>query len=335
MRSPGIDEKVAFLSRAEVYPDDTQHVVAKRTHMSWVFLTDAHAWKLKRPVRSEYLDFSTPEARRRDCEREVQLNRRLAPDVYQGVVALTADRHGDLQLNGKGRPVDWLVCMRRLPSHRMLDQVIARRRVSKEVVFQLGSVLAAFYRTAPPVPITRLQYRKRLAGDLQAAQTELVIADYGLPRGLAESVICPRLEFLLQNPLVFDQRVDAGRIIEGHGDLRPEHICLERPPVIIDCLEFNRDLRILDAASELEFLALECERLGAPQIGQWIFDRYVQETGDQPSDRLRDFYKTYHACIRAKLSLWHLKDSGIADRAIWTAKAERYLEIVRRSYAAA
>jgi aminoglycoside phosphotransferase family enzyme len=243
MRTPGIEEKVTFLSRAEVYPDRTQHVEAKQTHMSWIFLSQSHAWKLKKPVRSEYLGFSTPEARRYDCEREVQLNRRLAPDVYRGVVALTIDPQGELHLNGNGRPVDSLVWMRRLPSEQMLDQLISRRRVFKEDVSQLGSVLATFYRKCPSVSITRAQYRRRLAADLQAAQTELSRPGYGLPAGLAESVIHPQLEFLDQNPLVFDQRVDVGKIVEGHGDLRPEHICLERRPVIIDCLEF-REFRL-------------------------------------------------------------------------------------------
>ena len=323
-----IEDKVAFLSRPEAYPNGVESVEMKQTHMSWVFLTDTHAWKLKKPVRSEYLDFSTPEKRRRNCEREVRLNRRLALDVYRGVVPLTVGGQGNLQLDGQGEPVDWLVCMRRLPSERMLDQVIARHAVCEEDVLKLASVLAAFYKKAPPIRMTVRQYRKQLAADLQAIRDELTKTRYGLPANLVESIIRSELEFLQQNSTLLDDRVRAGKIIEAHGDLRPEHICLERQPVIIDCLEFNRKLRRLDVASELAFLALECERLGAPGIGELIFGKYSEETGDRPSDGLLAFYKSYHACVRAKIAIWHLKDDGIKDRASWTAKANRYLNIV-------
>ncbi len=304
-------------------------VETKQTHMSWVFLTPAHAWKLKKPVRTAYLDFSTPEARRRDCEKEVRLNRRLAPDVYRGVVPLTADERHHFQLNRDGKPVDWLVCMRRLPSDRMLDEIIARHSVSEEDLLRLASLLASFYRRAVPIRMTGPQYRRRLAAHIEAAGAELLKPEYRLPANLVESIISSNLEFLRRNPALFDSRAQAGKIVDAHGDLRPEHICLEQhQAVIIDCLEFNRDLRILDAASELTFLALECERLGAPNIGGLVFDRYREETGDRPSKELLAFYESCHACVRAKIAVWHLKDSGVGDRASWIGKAMDYLNIV-------
>jgi len=331
MKLPGVEEKVAFLSKPGAYPDRVQRVETKQTHMSWVFLTDKHAWKLKKPVRTEYLDFSTPDARRRNCANEVRLNRRLAKDVYQGVVPLTVDTHGNLQLRGQGDAIDWLVCMRRLPSARMLDDLIARHAVTETDISKLASVLTAFYKKAPPIPITGSQYRKRLAAHVETARSELARTDHGLLTDLVEPIIRSQLESLQRNSKLFDARVRAGKIIEAHGDLRPEHVCLEPQPVIIDCLEFNRTLRILDVASELTFLALECERLGAPGIGEFIFRKYSEETGDWPPSVLLAFYRTYHACIRAKIAILHLKDDGIRDRANWIAKANRYLSIVARA----
>jgi len=116
-------------------------------------------------------------------------------------------------------------------------------------------------------------------------------------------------------------------IIEAHGDLRPEHVCLEAQPVIIDCLEFNRSLRILDAASELAFLALECERLGAPEIGKQLLNVYREQTGDPAPNALLEFYRAHHAVVRAKIAIWHLKDDTILDEAHWVAKAEQYLRM--------
>jgi aminoglycoside phosphotransferase family enzyme len=296
--------------------------------MSWVFLTDKHAWKLKKPVRNDYLDFSTPEARRLHCSREVRFNRRLAPEVYLGIVPLTANNNGNLQLGGRGRRIDSLVLMRRLPSGRMLDHLIKSRAISERDIDKLASRLATFYKNLAPAPITFRQYRKRLAADLERAGKELAAGAHGLPASVIHELIQSQLAFLERNRGLFDDRVRAGKVIEGHGDLRPEHVCLEEEPVVIDCLEFNRSLRILDAASELSFLALECERLGAPDVGKIIFSKYEEETGDRTPQTLLAFYKVYHACIRAKIALWHLLDERIRDRASWVSKAAEYLTIV-------
>ena len=325
MTPTGIEGKVAFLSRPQAYTEGIQSVEVRQTHMSWVFLTDKYAWKLKKPVRTEYFDFSTPEARRRNCLREVRLNRRLAEGVYLGVVPLTIDSQGNLQLHGNGKAIDWLVHMRRLPSDRMLDNLIDCNAISEQDVLKLTSKLVAFYKKATPVLNTGSQYCKRLTEDLESAQRELTQAAYRSTKDLAQSVIHPQLEFLGTNSNLIEARAREGRVIDAHGDLRPEHVCLEPEPVIIDCLEFNRNLRILDAASELAFLALECERLGGPEIGKRILKTYSELAEDWPSDALLAFYRAYHAVVRAKVAIWHLKDDTILDRAHWVAKADQYL----------
>jgi aminoglycoside phosphotransferase family enzyme len=331
MSVPGLKEKVAFLSRPDSYPNSVTCVETKQTHMSWVFLTDTHAWKLKKPVQTDVLDFSTPEARHRDCDSEVRLNRRLAEDVYLGTVPLTIDDNEELRLNGRGDEIDWLVWMRRLPEDRMLDRMIARHACTKDDIFKLISVLTAFYKDAARVPVTGTEYRVRLAGDLHKTRKELLATDYGLRSELVESVIGVQLQFLEENARLFDGRVRSRNVFEAHGDLRPEHVCLElRRPVIIDCLEFNQTLRTLDVASELAFFALECERLGAPEIGDLVLSKCSEETGDAPTPQLLAFYKAYHACIRAQIAVWHLKDDTIGDRASWIAKANQYLELIPR-----
>jgi aminoglycoside phosphotransferase family enzyme len=209
----------------------------------------------------------------------------------------------------------------------MLDDLIGRRAVCEADLLTLASLLVSFYTKAGPVRITGSQYRKRLAADLECVRADLTRTDYGVPASLVESVVRPQLMFLEENSKLFDARVRCGKVVEAHGDLRPEHICLEARPVIIDCLEFNRNLRILDAASELTFLALECERLGARDVGEFIFRRYSEETGDRPPDALLAFYKAWHACVRARIAVWHLKDEGVGDTAVWVAKADRYLKM--------
>src|SRR6266511_3564337 len=251
-------------------------------------------------------------------------------DVYYGAVPLTVDSQGDMRLAGAGETIDWLVKMRRLPSDLMLDQAIANRTVSAADARKIGALLARFYMRSLPVEMTASEYRKRLTDDLRANQQELENPAYALPMDLLESITRAQLEFLEQERELLDSRAQNGKIIEAHGDLRPEHIGREREPVSIDCLEVNRDFRILDTASELAFLALECERLGAPQVGNLILETYSDETGDRPPVQLLAFYKSYHACLRAKIAVWRLKDHGINDTAKWTGRARHYLHLAPR-----
>jgi aminoglycoside phosphotransferase family enzyme len=139
---------------------------------------------------------------------------------------------------------------------------------------------------------------------------------------------CKRLSAAIDAPSgLFDARVRDGRMVEGHGDLRPEHICLLREPKIIDCLEFSREFRILDIADELAFLALECERLGAPSFARVIFDTYARNTGDAPPQALVHFHCSLRALMRAKISLWHLDEPGFRDGRKWMALARTYLAL--------
>jgi uncharacterized protein len=318
--------KVAFLSRPQSYPAGTPEVARIETHMSWVFLTEAHAYKLKKPVRTAYIDLRGLAARAHNCTEEVRLNRRLSSNVYLGVIPLVKDAAGNLALATSGDVVDWIVEMRRLPSDRMLDHLVRTGKVSLGDIDALVRRLCDFYRQCPPAAIAPAKYRQDFTDSIAACRRVLVRPAYKLSADLVEHVCARQLVFLSRTAL-FDARVHAGRIVEGHGDLRPEHICLETEPQIIDCLEFSRRLRTLDAADELGYLALECERLGAPQIGGQILTAARGENGDAVPDVLVEFYQSYRACVRAMLAILHLQEAAVQDPAKWAARAAQYLEL--------
>jgi aminoglycoside phosphotransferase family enzyme len=321
---------VAFLHRREAYREATTTVTAIETHMSWVFLTDAYAYKLKKPIRTGGLDLSTPQRRRANCDEEVRLNRRLAPEVYLGVLALTRHADGTLALDGTGEPIDWLVRMRRLPAAKMLDLVItgAGASAAEGEVRATARHVAHFYRTAPPEAISGPGYRAALAEGTRQDARELTQARYGLPRGRVEVLANAQLAMLAAHPSLFDRRADAGRIVEGHGDLRPEHIFVGSPPAVIDCLEFDRSLRLLDPSDELSFLSLECERLGDARVGEWFLDAYREATGDAPPPSLLHFYRVYRALRRSTIAARHLDDPTVHDPDRFAARARLYLTMV-------
>lgn len=322
-----VHTKVACLKQRQTYPDRPSRVDVVQTHMSWVFLTDRYAYKLKKPVRYNFLDFSTLQARERNCAEEVRLNRRLAKDLYIGVVPLTVDTHGNVAPDAGGEVIDWLVKMRRLPAGQMLDYLIAHDAVREPDIRNAALLLANFYKESSAIQISAAQYRAQFKQDINHNLRGLHRTVYGLDAGLIEHIHEAQLKLLRGEPTLFDRRVAEGRIIEGHGDLRPGHICLEPEPVIFDCLEFNRQFRTVDPADELSFLSMECERLGASFVGREFFGVYTQITNDRPPERLVQFYKSYRACLRARLAIWHTHELEESEWPKWRNLANEYLRL--------
>lgn len=295
------------------------------THMAWVFLSERRAWKLKKPVRLPYLDHSTVERRRHSCEQEVRLGRRLAPTVYLGVVPLVAGP-GGLALDGAGEIVDWLVVMRRLPAERMLPRMLAEDSATPADADVLGDLLAAFYHEAARVPLRGVDYRNRLRATIVADAGELI--DRGASRAQIEAIVQAQLTAIRREASALDARLAEGRVVDAHGDLRPDHVCLESPPVVIDPLEFDDDLRRLDAVSELAFFALECERLRAAWFGNRVLARCLERSGDQPPPAIVALYRSQHAMTRALIALRHIDDAPAAEQLRWRARADEYLRSI-------
>ncbi|MGE5105201.1 MAG: AAA family ATPase, partial [Betaproteobacteria bacterium] len=324
--APSLARKVAFLAQAASYPERTAAVEGVETHMSWVFLTDRHAYKLKKPVKTPLVDLREARARLSNCMDEVRLNRRLSTGVYLGVVPLLVDAKGRLGLAEGADAVDWLVQMRRLPADRMLDALIGARNVRHEDVAALAARLCAFYRDARRVELRPVDYRDAFAASIAEHRDGLARPRYALDVARLER-IARRQRDVLADVALFDVRVREQRIVEAHGDLRPEHVCFEAEPQIIDCLEFSRRLRTLDALDEIGFLALECERLGAPDVGAVILEAYRSQSGDPSPPKLLHFYQSYRAIVRATLAVRHLEEPGRNDAAKWIARANAYLDL--------
>lgn len=322
-----LESKVAFLRQPASFQEPAYRVEAIETHMSWVFLTDRHAYKLKKPVRYDFLDFGTIDARRYYCQEEIRLNRRLAAEVYLGIVELTLNSLGHLQLDGSGMVTDWLIKMQRLPTRHMLDYAIKNGTASREDVRRVTARLADFYRTCTPIAIDSAQYRSRFACQIESILKELTCDAYKIPVEQVKRICLAQSAILHQMADLFSERIKAGRILEGHGDLRPEHICLKPDLAMIDCLEFSRDLRIVDTADDLAFLALECERLGATDLADLLVRTYSEISGDWPNISLVHFYKSCRASLRAIISIRHLNEETFRYSAEWRRRAQEYLQL--------
>jgi aminoglycoside phosphotransferase family enzyme len=322
-------DKVAFLSRPDTYVHQVDAVIPRETHMSWVFLAGDRVYKLKKPVRFPYLDFSSLDRREAACRAEVGLNRRLAPDVYIGVAPLALSSAGP-SIGGAGAIADWLVVMHRLDERWALEQVLRERRLDTSQLDRLGATLVRFYRRARPVFLSAGAHVWRWSENLTANCRVLLDPRFGLPSAPVQRVDRIQRRFLAAQRRMLEARVLRHRIVDGHGDLRPEHIWLNAEVRIIDCLEFNPRLRAVDPFDEIAYLDLECERLGAAWAGRYIKSRVECALNDGVPPALFHFYRSYRAMLRARLAIAHLSEPAPRTPEKWPRRALAYLAIAAR-----
>jgi aminoglycoside phosphotransferase family enzyme/predicted kinase len=295
---------VAALARPESYPHHPESVEVRETHISYVFLAGDRAYKLKKPVVLDFLDYGTAALRREMCVEEVRLNRRLAQDIYVGVrgVAPTAD---GVLLTSEDDPsaIDFVVEMRRYDERQTVAARLERGELEREHVTAVGQTLARFHADAQRVP---------------ASTAPLLTVERRFERNLHELLTCvdQRAEvaqvhalerfahaFVAAHGRTIYIRAREGRIREGHGDLRAEHVVIDGEVRIVDCVEFDRELRELDVADDLAFLVFDLTARGGERFAQTLVRAYRDAGGDPGDDALIAFYAAYRALVRAKVAL--------------------------------
>jgi aminoglycoside phosphotransferase family enzyme len=326
---PSFAEKVGFLSRPSSYSDDPGAVASVETHFAHVFLSRRFAYKIKKPFKYRQIDFSRLEGRRLSCEQEVVLNRRLAAPTYIGVVPL-AMTGSELQIEGPGRPVDWLVKMHRLPEHRVLERLAVQGQVADEALHSVVAKLVRFYRGTRAVAWAPAEYLEHLEHRSRHDARELATSGAPIDVGRVAAIRDAQLEFLRRRAELVRPRARQGRVVDAHGDLRPEHIFLNGDPQIIDCLEFSEELRWLDTAEEMAFLALELERIGAPVVARQLQALYSEAAADPVPAPLLDFYRSARAMVRAELCAWRAADAP-ESAARWIDRTHWYLDVAAAS----
>lgn len=302
------------------------------TNGAFVFLTSDRAWKLKKAKRLPWLDLRTREARERWCREELRLNRELAgPEVYLGVTPVTQEQDGTLALGGRGHAVDWLIEMRRLPAAQMLENRLADGPpVRPDEIDALCDTMIAFYRAHPAPEGAGDVYAARLRHESRLNARNLREMRQWLGAPLPESLLDEALaEIEARRPEILG-RASHGLLVDGHGDLRPEHVCLLASPVVFDRVEFDPDLRRLDPYDEMGALGLECARGGAGWIREQLLDRLQAAGIAPPGPALQRAYALYRCLTRARLALDHLRVPNPRTPAKWPAVARACLAQAER-----
>ncbi|MEU0568542.1 AAA family ATPase [Nonomuraea sp. NPDC005983] len=268
----------------------------KETHAAVVVFLGDHVVKLKKPVSLGFLDFAAREAREAACHEEVKLNRRLAPDVYEGVADV---------LGPDGRPCEHLVVMRRMPEERRLATMVRAGEAVEEHLRRIARLVASLHARARRGPLIDRQGGREALRSRWSASFEHVRALLAAPIDARTEAEIERLtwRFLDGRQALFEARVEEGRIVDGHGDLLADDIfCLDDGPRILDCLEFDERLRFLDGLDDAAFLAMDLERLGAPRLSELFLHWYAEFSGDPSPPSLWHHYVAYRAFVRAKVA---------------------------------
>ena len=269
-------EVAAFLATPKAYglPDPVQVI---DTSISRVFLAGAHAYKIKKPVKLGFLDFSTIALRHEDCEREIVLNRRTAPSIYLGLVAVTREADGHLALDGKGAAVEWAVKMRRFDNATLLDQMAVDGALTNELIARLARNIAAFHAAIPPEPD---------AGGAEAFRRTLLSNDAEhrnfsgdiFPPAAIDALRDASLAALDAHAPLMNARKAAGWVRHCHGDLHLGNIfCLDGEPTPFDCIEFSDVIARIDILYDLAFLLMDLWRRGLGALANHCLNQYVAQ----------------------------------------------------------
>jgi hypothetical protein len=308
-------------------PPRPSRVEVRETHLSWVFLTDREAWKVKRPVHYGFVDYTTPEKRRHFCREEIRLGRRLAPGVYWGIARLWRGPRGHSFLR-TGRVVDYAVRMKRLPDEATAEARLDAGTLSGDALDRLAGMLAVFYASSAIDPSFDFQDALRQNVRENFQQVEPFVGRL-LGKALFRDVRAWQEESLARHAPRFALRTSAGRVREGHGDLRLEHVyLLEDGPVVLDPIEFTPRFRFGDVALDASFLAMDLSTRGAGRLGDGFLGEFALASNDYGFYPLLDFYLSYRAWVRGKVACF-----VAADPATPPSKRARKREEAARLFA--
>ena len=322
---------VTALLRPSGYPHAVSEPVrVAETHISWVLLTGAYAYKIKKPLRLSFLDYSTLERRRALCEEELRLNRRLAPDLYLGVSAIGGTIEAP-RVDGPGTPLEYAVRMRQFSPDDELTALLAADGVTPADLAELGAAIARFHAAAAPAP------EASVFGQPDTVH-RVTLDNFAELRALPESARWHERLLALQSrvtdmqqqlrPLMLARRTD-GRVRECHGDLHCGNVVRWAGALTpFDGIEFEPALRFIDVVNDIAFLTMDLAERGHAELRRAVLQAWVESLGDWDGLRLLPYYETYRALVRAKVAALRALqlDSRSPARAEAVADCERYLD---------
>jgi hypothetical protein len=322
---------IETMKMVNFYPHNPAEVELIETHISYVFIAGELVYKVKKPVKFDFLDFTSLEKRKFYCEEELRLNKRLAPNTYLDVVAISRDSQGNIIL-GKGvEIIDYAVRMKKLPADRMLKNLLVQGLVDEKIMDNLAGKIAAFHLQAQTgghidkmgdIENIRNNNKENFSETINYINVTIPGYQYTFIKDYTEN-------FLTEKKALLEKRVTDHKIRDGHGDLHLEHICVADEIIIFDCIEFNERFRCGDVAEDVAFLTMDLDFNGYPQHADIFIESYIKHSGDTDLSALLNFYRCYYAYVRGKVISFRLDQEELQEfeRGQITKNAARYFDL--------
>ncbi len=317
------------LLRPKAYPHPCVTVRLVETHISWVFLTGDYAYKVKKPVHFNFVDFSTADLREHYCQEELRCNRAFSPELYVDVVKIVRTAEGGIRIGGDGDVVDHAVKMRQFPESSALDRLLAEGGLEPETLSRFGLELAGLHAALPRLEASSGELERRILGPVLDNFATLKATEAARDRAdMLRALEAASTDAFHAQRSTFSRRLSEGYVRECHGDLHLRNLVMIDGRVrAFDCLEFNPDLRWIDTASDAAFLIMDCAVRDRVDLAYAFHDGYLTGSGDYLGATLSPFYQTYRSVVRAKVAALEIEDSlGSASVAGARERLDGHLE---------
>jgi uncharacterized protein len=323
------EQVVEAMLKPEAYPQNPGKIELIQTHISFVFLTKNYVYKVKKAVNFGFLDFSTLDKRHVFCEKELDLNKRLCPDIYLEVVPI--NKSSAIKINGGGETVEYALKMKRLPQEKIMTELLKESKVDKKKIDALAEIIAQFHSKAKTnSEISGFGSLKTVKTnwDENFAQTTKYI-NQTIPQTEFQFIQTEINSFIAKNTPLFESRIADKRIRDCHGDLHSGNIFITDKICIFDAIEFNDRFRYSDVAADVAFLAMDLDFQKRSDLADYFIERYLAYSKDRQLLKLLGFYKCYRAYVRGKVISFRLDDPNITqeEKAFATKEAEAYFKL--------
>lgn len=262
------------------------------THISWVILTGDFAYKVCKPVDFGFLDFTTLEKRKEQCEKEVKVNSLMSPELYLGVVSFNGD---DFKINGEGEAIEYAIKMKQIDNDKIMTKLLKEGKIGEKEIREVAVMVAGFHGRTETVGDNFSNVAFNWQENFEQTEDfKDTVGDFDLIKGQV-------FDFLKKKKDLMKKRADTGKIKICHGDLHSGNIFVDDKIYIFDAITFNDRLSNIDVAEDIAFMAMDLEFLGREDLAKLFVDEYINLTGDEELLELLDFYKCYRAYVRGKV----------------------------------
>lgn len=325
-------EQISKLMSQEGFPEDSLERKLLETHISWVIVCDRFVYKIKKPIKYSFLDFSTLLKRKHFCQREIELNKRFSKGIYLEVVPIWEYNGGYTLGSSKGKVIDYAVKMRKMDPQRQMDVLVLDNKVTEADMQKLARIIVDFHEDAGIIKEKNVLDVANKFNDLEAEKEFL---SQNINRRMGEVVdwaIQLSNVFLNRYKPLMEARLQSGFYRDCHGDLHSRNIFLLAEPQLFDCIEFNDDYRHIDLLNEVAFLCMDLDALGRSDLSNSFISQYnslFTIMRNEKEKKLFGYFKAYRANVRAKVNSLRARSALVeTDKTKALEEVVKYLELM-------